>query len=340
MPGNVHDVQSIEVALGAVSLFAHLRPDEIGRIARRFEVIELAANTSRQFAAQPEQARLIIVVSGSVNASVDDPTGEVQVRMRPGDRYGDAMLFTGNPRPIRITARSPSLLAAIDRANVEQLLKEYPAVALPLSAELASELRARDEQVRQVAELRTSGRNSKQIAAAVQRLRRVLVLRSAGVRRPTTSGLFRRLVIDQGAEPPFWMLLGFILGLCGARLVVHLILKYKLEQHFFALVGGEGANPMHIHHFNYGLILVGATGVLALSPYGRRALRALSMAFGLGCGLVVDEFALFWNLNPDYSQGLSLISAAIALVALVQVAYFRRFWLAFANRAVQRIRGE
>jgi CRP-like cAMP-binding protein len=333
-------VQPIEAALGAVSLFAHLRPDEIGRIARHFEVIELEANTSRQFAAEPEQARLLVVVSGSVDALVDDPTGEVQVRMRPGDRYGDAMLFTGNPQPIRITARSPSVLGAIDRANFAQVLKEYPAVALPLSAELASELRARNDQVRQVAELRASGGNSKPIAMAVQRLRRVLVLRSTGVRRPTTTGLFRRLVIDQGAEPPFWMLIGFILGLCGARLVVHLILKYGLEKHFFALVEGQDANPMHIHHFNYGLILVGVTGVLALSPYGRRSLRALSMAFGLGCGLVVDEFALFWNLNPDYSQGLSLISAAIALVALVQVAYFRQFWIALFNRAVQRIRGE
>ena len=333
-------MQPIEAALGAVSIFAHLRPDEVGRIARRFEVIALEPGYSREFRAEPDEARLLVVVSGLVDATIDDPAGEVHVRMGPGDRYGDAMLFTGNPQRIFVTARGPCAIAAIDRANFAGLLEDYPAVALPLSAELASELRARNDQVRRVAELRMSGRRSKQVEIAVQRLRRVLALRSAAVRRPSTRGLFRRLVIDQGSEPPFWMLLGFVLGLCGARLVVYFILKYKLEKHFFVLVASQNENPMHIHHFNYGLILVGVTGLLALSRYGRRALRALSLTFGLGCGLVFDEFALFWNLNPDYSQGLSLITAAIALVVLIQLAYFRRFWIALVNRAAQRVRGE
>jgi xanthine/uracil permease len=136
------------------------------------------------------------------------------------------------------------------------------------------------------------------------------------------------------------MLLGFVAGLAGARLVVYLILKYKLEKQFFALVAGQEKNPVHIHHFNYGLVLVGLAGLLALSPYGRRSLRVLSFLFGLGCGLVFDEFALFWNLNPNYAQGLSLISAAIAFMALIQLAYFRRFWIALLARVSQRIRGE
>jgi hypothetical protein len=136
------------------------------------------------------------------------------------------------------------------------------------------------------------------------------------------------------------MLVGFVAGLAGARIVVHLILKYNLEKQLFALVQGPDANPMHIHHFNYGLILVGVTGLLALSPTRRRALRSLATAFGLGCGLIFDEFALFWNLNPDYSQGLSLISAAIAFAALIQLVYFRRFWVAFVSRLVQKARGE
>ena len=338
--GNVLVVQAIEDALGAVSLFAQLRPDEISRIARRLEIVAVEPGHSREFSATPEQARLLVVASGIIDAIIDDPTGEVHVRMRPGDRYGEATLLTCNPQRIQITARSQSEIALIDRVGFERLLSEFPVVALPLAAELASELRTRNDQVRQVAELRMSGRRLQQIERSIQRLRRVLVLRSAGVRRPSAGGLFRRLVIDQGAEPPFWMLLGFVAGLTGARLTVHLIVKYKLEKQLFVLVAGQDKNPMHIHHFNYGLILVGITGLLALSPYGRRSLRSLSLAFGLGCGLVFDEFALFWNLNPDYSQGLSLISAAIALVALIQLAYFRRFWVALVNRTAQRIRGE
>jgi CRP-like cAMP-binding protein len=333
-------VQAIEAALGASSLFAQLRPDEIGRIARRFELVTLAQGASREFPATQEQARLIVVVSGLFDAVVDDPAGEVHVRLYPGDRYGEAMLLTGNLQSVRLKANVSSEIAVIDRAGLEQVLAEFPVVALPLAAELANELRTRNDQVRQVAELHLSAKNAAQIGIAIRQLRRTLTLRSARVRRPSTGGLFRRLVVEQGAEPPFWMLLGFVAGLVGARLTVHLILKYKLEKQLFALVAGKDPHPMHIHHFNYGLILVGVTGLVALSPVGRRSFRLLSLMFGLGCGLVFDEFALFWNLNPDYSQGLSLISAAIALVALVQLAYFRRFWVALLGRVAQRIRGE
>jgi hypothetical protein len=338
--GNVGQVQALEAALCTVSIFAQLRVDEVGQIARRFELVSIERGALRELLAEPSQARLIVVVSGVVDAIIDDPAGEVHVRMRPGDRYGDARLLTGSPWRVRLRANTDCEIAAINHADFEQILIRYPAVALPLAAELASELRTRNDQVRQVAELRVAGHDSVRIENAIRRLRRILALRSASVRRPSTGGLFRRLVVDQGAEPPFWMLLGFVAGLAGARLVVHLILKYRLEKQLFALVAGQDKNPVHIHHFNYGLVLVGVAGLLALSPYGRRSLRLLSLLFGLGCGLVFDEFALFWNLNPDYSQGLSLISSAIAFIALVQLAYFRKFWVALLGRISQRIRGE
>jgi len=135
------------------------------------------------------------------------------------------------------------------------------------------------------------------------------------------------------------MLVGFLASLGGARLVVHLILKYHLESRLFALVPGPDPNPMHVHHFNYGLILIALSGVLALRPRGRRALRALSLVFGLGAGLVFDEFALFWRLDPEYSQELSVIAAGIAAAVLLQLVYFRRFWGALARRAWLTLRG-
>ena len=168
----------------------------------------------------------------------------------------------------------------------------------------------------------------------------MLAMRGAASRRLTVEALFRRLVVEQGAEPPFWMLVGFLGALAGARLVVFLILKYKLEKQLFALVAGTDPNPMHIHHFNYGLVLVGVAGLAALFPSGRRTLRFLALLFGMGCGLIFDEFALFWNLNPDYAQGLSVLSAAIAAIALVQLTYFRRFWGAIVRRVAQKAEGE
>ena len=341
---NFASLQAFEAILRSLSLFAHLRPDEVGKIAPRFERANLDAGDKITFPGSSNSdsgsSHLIVVVSGMLDATVDDPAGEIHLRMRPGDRYGDSSLVSDTLHRVQLTACVPSEIATIDKTAFERILGAYPAVALPLAAGLASELRMRNDQARQVAELKLSGYSASQVENAVKRLRNTLALRSAAVRYQSTQGLFRRLVVDRGTEPPFWMLIGFVAGLAGARVVVHLILKYKLEKHFFALVQEQGQNPMHIHHFNYGLILVSISGLLALSPTSRRSLRSLSTAFGLGCGLIFDEFALLWNLNADYSQGLSLISSALAFVALVQLVYFRRLWVALANRVAQKVRGE
>jgi hypothetical protein len=264
----------------------------------------------------------------------------MQLRMRPGDTYGAASLLVSSACVVRLMPLVQSQIAVLRRESLESILLEYPAVALRLVTELASDLRKRNEQVRRVLELQVAGLSASGVESAIGQLRRDLSLNSSGVRHLDTSGLFRKWVVEKGSEPPFWMIIGFGLGLAGSRITVHLILKYHLEKHLFALVAGTDPNPVHIHHFNYGLLIIGVTGLVSLLPYGRRALRTLALLFGVGCALVFDEFALFWNLNPDYSQGLSLISAAIAAVALVQVAYFQRFWAAVFVRIAQWLGSE
>jgi CRP-like cAMP-binding protein len=333
-------VQLLETALGAMSLFAQLRPDEVGRIARRFERRALPEGAAFDLDAAERPPKLFIVLSGLIEAIVEDPVGELHLRMRPGDRYGDAMVLTRKPHSVRLVPLLASEIAVLDGTGLDAILCEFPAVALDLVKELALELRKRNDQVRQVLELKVAGMPAARVQRSIAHLKRTLILHSGSVRRLDTSGLFRRFVADQGAEPPFWMIIGFGLGLAGSRITVHMILKYHLEKHLFALVAGSDPNPVHIHHFNYGLILVAVTGLVSLSPYGRRSLRALALFFGLGCALVFDEFALFWNLNPDYSQGLSLMSAAIAAVVLVQIAYFRRFWQAVFGRIARWLGGE
>jgi hypothetical protein len=54
---------------------------------------------------------------------------------------------------------------------------------------------------------------------------------------------------------------------------------------------------------------------------------------------VFDEFALFWNLNPEYAQTASLVAAAAAAAILIQLVWFRRFWGAVMRRAWLSARG-
>jgi CRP-like cAMP-binding protein len=333
-------MDALESALAQLSLFEHLRADEIGRIAGGFSLVRLEGGARHRCGGATEDARLVVVVEGSVELEVESRAGPLRSTMHAGDRFGAFSLLTGHARPFSLDARDgAATIATMARPAFEAILGEFPAVALPLAVELSTELAVRNDVVRQVLELHAERLPPEELRAAVAERREELRRHGARVSRLSTRALFRKLVVQEGAEPPFWMLIGFLASLGGARLVVHLILKYHLEQQLFALVPGSDPNPMHVHHFNYGLILIGASGLAALFPLGRRALRSLALAFGLGCGLVFDEFALFWRLNPEYSQSLSLFAAGAWAALLVQLTYFRKFWGALARRAWLRARG-
>ena len=333
----VSGLAELEGVLGNVAIFEQLRPDEIGRIARRCEVVSLAPGQRHGDAASG--ARLVVVVRGEVEVCASERGGALRARMAPGDRFGTSSLVTGEGPPFTVVARGPAAIAVLDRAAFTAVLGEFPAVAVPLARELASEVAVRDDFLRQLLELHHAGLPVQELRAAIREREAAQHRRGARVARSSTRGLFHRLVVEKGAEPPFWMLIGFLASLGGARLVVHLILKYHLESRLFALVPGTDPNPMHVHHFNYGLILVAAAGLAALRPLGRRALRALALVFGLGAGLVFDEFALFWRLDPEYSQELSVIAAGMAAAVLLQLVYFRAFWRAVGRRAWLGLRG-
>jgi CRP-like cAMP-binding protein len=334
-------MQRLQDVLAQLTMFERLRVDEIARLAPRFGLESLAEGATRTFEASPEDARMIVAVHGHLRIEVDSPAGSLRSELEPGDRHGDVALLSGCLRRVRATAIGRGAdIATLDRQGLEAILDEIPAVALPLAGELASELRSRQDVARQLLELHAEGLPDEELRAAVDERRRAISRRGARVVRIGPRALFRRLVVQKGAEPPFWMLTGFVVSLGLARLTVFFILHFHLQQQLFALVRSPNdPNPMHVHHFNYGLVLIGLSGLAALFPFGRRALRVLSVAFGFGCGLVFDEFALFWNLNPEYAQTASLVAAAAAAAVLVQLAYFRTFWGALVRRAWLSARG-
>lgn len=330
----------IASVLAHVSIFEHLRPDEIDRVARHFTTESLGKGDVRAYGATEGDARMVVVVTGHARLEITSGTNTSHSDMEPGDRFGDLALVSGHVRPFAIVAREATCLAVIDQAKFAALLAEFPAIALPLAGELSTELRATNDSVRRLLELHAERLPVEELRVAVEEQRREVARHTASVSRLSPGAIFRRLVVQEGAEPPFWMLAGFIVSLGLARLVVYLILKYHLEQQLFALVrGGTDPNPKHMHHFNYGLVLIGTAGLAALFPFGRRALRVLGFAFGFGMGLVFDEFALLWKLNPEYADPASLIACGIAVAVLVQLTYFRRYWTALARRLWFKLRG-
>lgn len=203
--------------------------------------------------------------------------------------------------------------------------------------ELARELRWRNDLLREILLARSAKLPPLEMQLILRRRLARLKRRRQYPLHRIAALIVRSLITEPARRRAFWVFAGASLALVSARTMVALILRRGLQEHLFALIETTAGNPIHVHHFNYGLLLVAFAGVLAMIPRARRALRALSFIYGFGLGLVIDEFALLWNLNPDYYQPLSRLAAALLLFALFQVVYFRSLYLALGRRLVARI---
>src|SRR5262249_38164447 len=161
-------------------------------------------------------------------------------------------------------------------------------LAVPLVEAVAQELRFKDALIRELGEIEALGLSGRELEGALSVRRRTLRKHGTRVLRRAADAVYREVVVARGREPAFWVLVGFTGSLLAARLVVGGILRYHLEKQMFALVRAQGeANPMHVHHFNYGLILVALAGLGAFLPAARQWTRLLPAMFGIGAGLIL-----------------------------------------------------
>ncbi|MFD3323946.1 hypothetical protein [Streptomyces sp. NPDC058701] len=126
-----------------------------------------------------------------------------------------------------------------------------------------------------------------------------------------------RNIVEPGKLPLLLALLSFVMSFLITRVITRLI---RAGRGPFKNVTPGG---MHIHHVVPGVILViiGGFGAVASARHSFGA--ALSaVVFGLGAGLVLDEFALILHLDDVYwsEQGrksVEIVVLTAALVALV-----------------------
>ena len=79
----------------------------------------------------------------------------------------------------------------------------------------------------------------------------------------------------------------------------------------------ETSSGLHIHHLVWGILTIMLTGFLSFSfQPGSPWLEMLAVAFGIGCGLTLDEFALWLHLEDVYwsEEGRSSVDAVIIAV--------------------------
>jgi hypothetical protein len=112
--------------------------------------------------------------------------------------------------------------------------------------------------------------------------------------------------------------------------------------------GGMVIGGVHVHHFVFGIVILLTASFVWLLLAGidderRLWFRVTAVAWGVGAGLMLDEFALWLNLRDVYwqQQGRQSIEAigvfvAVLLVAIVTTPYRKAIRKARRNRRAAR----
>lgn len=135
--------------------------------------------------------------------------------------------------------------------------------------------------------------------------------------------LIRTTIPDRPRRRMFIASVSFLITFVGTRILVHRIVNH--EGHFqWVVVRGH-----HIHHLVWGILILLLVGYGWLADVGRShspmsifMSRLMSVSYGVGAALTLDEFALWLDLAPDAywsSAGRLSIDAVILFGALLAV---------------------
>ena len=130
-----------------------------------------------------------------------------------------------------------------------------------------------------------------------------------------------------GKELHFLILLSFLVSFAFIRTSAHMI----RAQVSWWPGNVETRGGTHIHHMVWGILLLitaGYAGIAVAPPSPWQEIVAL--AFGIGLGLTLDEFALWLNLEDVYwaQKGRQSIDAVVVTALLLTVALLGlSFWI-------------
>ena len=151
------------------------------------------------------------------------------------------------------------------------------------------------------------------------------------IRVPALQAIYRDKFPETPRERLFWAALGFFVAVAVVRTLTFLIHNEIGPFHDIQMRG------RHIHHLVWGILLLLLTGYgwllqAGTGDKGSRTWvgRVMSMAYGVGAALTLDEFAVWLNLRDVYweregrssFEALLLFAAALAIAALGG-AFFR-----------------
>ena len=133
-------------------------------------------------------------------------------------------------------------------------------------------------------------------------------------------------ILRRRGEVPFIVFFTFLITFCVARLIAYSIRQDVVPDLLF-FVKNVFVKGYHIHHFNFGIVILIIAGFLALVDGARNHVRKIGVLFGIGLALIVDEFGLLVTLDQNtYWNRLSYDAVIFTGLILLNAAFFRGFW--------------
>lgn len=139
--------------------------------------------------------------------------------------------------------------------------------------------------------------------------------------------------VDYRRQAALWMWVTFIVTFIFLR-----ILTFGIRFHLLPARNVVTSSGLHIHHFVWGIVLLLLVGFLGITLWSERLHPWLGAVFGIGAALVLDEYALWLNLQDVYwlPAGRSSIDVVILVAALLGLYYAAdRFW----KQVVREVQG-
>ncbi len=124
-------------------------------------------------------------------------------------------------------------------------------------------------------------------------------------------------LVDHGRQYLFLVLVGFLASFGFIRLSTRLMRSPRVPWWPGSVVSEGG---VHVHHLVFGIVTMMAAGVVSFTLEETGVWYELcAVAFGIGIGLTIDEFALWIYLDDVYwsKEGRSSVDATLLAAALM-----------------------
>lgn len=143
-----------------------------------------------------------------------------------------------------------------------------------------------------------------------------------GIEASIFSEFWRDQIQSNGQEAIFLVLVGFLLSFGFIRMSTRLMRSPKVPWWPGSIVSEGG---LHVHHHVFGIVLMMAAGAVGFAVNGEGTVFEIcGLAFGVGIGLTIDEFALWLHLEDVYwsEEGRRSIDATVLTAIVLALLMF------------------